>query len=256
MDDVYAHPAADIYAFDFYDVWPSGIDLTPHYSEAKMIYFSTPQERLYYVSGPSSHRDMGYACWSKLYRREFIEDHQIWWIPRDVLGVKNDWCEDLLFNLQCFLHAGSICMTGKPTYLLTKRGIRESGYAVGNRVFHMTTLLKYAFEELSGLFPDENSKEQFYAIFIWHMKRYFYEGCQLLGIKILREHLQTEGTGAFALAQIEKGLCCWSSLKDRWPEADAADYRAMLQYLADGNYLRFRLSNYWRWKIKPMVRRG
>ncbi len=245
MANVEKYPGADLYCFDY--VEKSG---RKHYPEVRLIQNKTQEERLNFCSGQLAHNMGGYAVWDKLYRRDIIEKHHISDMSRDGFGLKDDWAEDLYFNLQYFLHAEKIQTLGEAYYLLTTHENDGGGYPVNDRLEHMTVLMAHLKAYIAKWFAGTKPDEDFWKIFVWHLKRYFYLDVSANGIRQMRNLIQKSPYQDFMSEQIKKALKNWKQIQDHWQEFDGEDYRIILRYLCCGNYLQYRIENFILWRIK------
>ena len=236
--------------FDFRNVWPNHIETVGRYHAAKM-HFRCQEERVFFLSSDSAHSIIGYSVWNKLYSKRMIDKYHIRFLEREALGNKDDWAEDLGFNLQYCMCVDEIGVEETPIYLLSKHGGPDEQTEEGlvERVGHMLRLLSH----LQKTDVYKTGKIEFWQIAIWHLRRYFYLNAGVHGVEKLRKTCQDSGCASLLSEWITDALENWTSMQNRWSETDSKDYRNLLQYLKTGNFMRFKLQSYWLWKIHPKM---
>ena len=236
--------------FSFRNVWPDYVEEMVPYSK-KTVLLSSVDQRMDFFSDMKSHQTMGYAVWDKVYLKEYIDRYHIRFPERDDLGNKDDWAEDLSFNLQYGMCVNCVRVDEKQGYLLTKHGTKDQQNENGliNRIDHMMNILVHL-SESQVYQADAFCKKQFWKIAIWHMKRYFYLNAGESGIYAMRKLCIQNPHWKKVKYWIKIALKEWKTYGNRWNNVDAADYRYMLEYLVSGNVLKYKLKNYWLWKIR------
>ena len=244
-----------LFSFNYFNMWPSGVEPATHYPQNNVL-LSSDSNKVDFLSSRTAHDVLGYSLWNKLYSRQVMDQYQIRMFERDQIGNRNDWAEDLMFNLQYYTALHSIYATGNDVYLIRKHVPIESEQesTLVGYVNHMLTL----FAELSTT-PVFNChdlfREQFWQIVIWHMRRYLYAELGSCGIVQLRKQCMADRHNGLLLACISSALHNWSSFGCRWNDYDSRDYRNILEYIKDGNRILFKLKSYWLWKIYPKIPR-
>lgn len=234
-------------AFNYVNVWLNSIDSKIIYKEKK-ISFSTSSDRINFLSTSTSHRSIGYAIWDKVYSKKIIEKYGIEFLERDIMNNRDDWSEDLLFNLHYLLHIDNIQVLELPVYMLRKHGdINEQNEdALLNRFTHM---MKF-FNEIKIKTRDDFIRLNFWKIIIWHMYRYIYVDLSRKDIITLRKEYIKDDFWEMFLECIELALDNWDEYsKNRWNKLVSKEYKNILKYLKDGNYTLYKFKNYFIWKI-------
>lgn len=244
----------DMLSFSYNRVFPDGSVKTDFkFTEDRSLSFDGKIGNIYLISSDFSREVGNYCIWNKIYKREIIEKYNVLFPERDKLNNENDWSDDLAFNLQYFLAVRKIRTVPISAYLVTDHGEikKQSEKEARSRVLHMTRALAFAAENVK----DEKLKplinENFYKIFIYHMKRYFYECVRAVGPKETRKEILSSRKKDIILKNIKEALKNYSLLKYRWDEKNSLDYKALLRYLLSGCSLLFKIRNAYIWKVKP-----
>ena len=242
-----------LYCFNFYNVWPDGIEKNVRYPQAD-IRVSESFERIACLSSELSHKTMGYAVWDKLYSKQIIDKFHIRVLERDAMGNRDDWAEDLTFNLQYCMCVDRICVSETPVYLLSKHGTPEeqSDNGLVGRIDHMLRIF-LELENSAAYRQSPEIAEEFWKIVIWHMRRYLYLDAGAKGVALLRRECAESTYWMQFSAWLCEALNHWNEIEDRWDVAGGSDYKYLLEYLCDGDMLAYKVKNYWLWKIKPII---
>lgn len=84
-----------------------------HVNSTNQLYVLNHEEGLIHFFS----KDKIYSqCWTKLYKRQLLQDHHIENDP----GLRTD--EDFIFNIRAFVHAKSTVIVDEPLYMYTHRG--------------------------------------------------------------------------------------------------------------------------------------
>ena len=239
-------PNEDIlYAFNFRNVWPDFIESTGLYSKKEVI-LNSNNENIDYLSGQSSHKDMGYAIWDKIYCKSTIDKYHIRMPERDTMGHKDDWAEDLFFNISYCQHIKKIKVLEAAPYMLRKHGTPEEQNEDGlrHRIEHMMDFFSCLYHSYS-IESESFVKDNFWRIVIWHLKRYFDLDCQIMRgeYQSLRHEYVSSKQWENLSEFIKSALNNWSDYGKRWDKMQSKEYRYFLQYLQDGNEFMFKLKN-------------
>lgn len=240
-----------LYCFNFYDAWPGGIQKEIKYPETELMLFGT-DEHLTCLSGRISHKSMGYSIWNKIYSRELLNQFKIRFFERSAVGNKDDWAEDLTFNLQYCMCVEQICVSEEPVYLLSKHGTPEEQNENGliGRLDHMLRIF-LELEKTPAYRQSPEIEEQFWKIVVWHMRRYLYLDAGAKGAEMLRQEcLESPYWEPFS-AWIHTALDRWREIENRWDPVNGTDYKYLLEYLRGGNMLAYKIKNVWLWRIRP-----
>lgn len=243
------YPNDTLLCFDFRNVWPSGIEETERYKKSSLLVDES--NRFLFLSSFAAHDIAGYSLWNKLYSKEIIDQYNIRMPERSNVNNKDDWAEDLVFNLQYYSVINTVIATGLPAYLLTKHTElgKENETAVYSRTEHMLALFSW----LHGLPIVKNNPAydvHFWKIVIWHIRRFLYADAKATGIEQLRETCICSPHALQLQNWLDTALSHWDQLKVNWGEFDAMDYRFLLQYIRDGKLLRYKMKSCWIWKIR------
>lgn len=241
----------NLYAFSYFDVWPSGISEEIKY-KSRVLDNIGYKDKMYLLSSCLSHQMMGFAKWDKLYSRKIIDQYNILEVERENVNNGDDWAEDLAFNLQYMICVDRIIVSDSPVYLLRKHGTpaEQNENGLIGRINHMLKL--FQFVRNSPAYNDDILQKDYWKIVIWHMHRYFYLEAAASGVSELRKTVQKcENTNI--TEYISLAVRNWKTYGTRWDNVKSKDYYYLLCYLLDGNMLKYRLRNYWLWKIRPLV---
>lgn len=241
-----------LYGFNFLNVWPDGIEYSLKYPESQMRFMSF-EDNISFICSKQSHSTIGYAIWDKLYSKKIIDQFHIRVLERDVMGNKDDWAEDLTFNLQYFMAIQMLQVSEIPVYLLSKHGaqVEQNENELLGRLNHMSKIFLQL--KKTAVYQKPEIAEQFWKIVIWHLRRYFYLDVGAKGVIILREECVESLYWNQLLSWICTALEHWDEIEDCWDVVDRNDYRFLLEYLRDGNIFIYKIKNYWIWKIKPGI---
>lgn len=244
-----------LFCFDFRNVWPDGADNTARYRE-KMVSFICARDKVDFLSSALSHKTAGFSLCNKLYSREIIDRYHIRMFERDTLGNKDDWAEDLMFNLQYLSCIDNVVSTGDAAYMLTKHVSRESESeaVLAGRTEHMLRLFA-AVKDTAIFTSGTEFKEEFWKIVIWHIRRFFYADASEKGVQTMRKTYNTSQYGNVLSEWIETALKKWDLIADRWNQREGMDFRYLLEYIVNGNLIEYKVKNYWLWKIYPVIQR-
>lgn len=232
--------------FNFKNVWLEYIEDNQNYPKGSCC-LKTQDEKIDFISSKRAHSILGYAIWNKLYSRELIEEYNIKVVERDKVGNKDDWTEDLSFNLQYFLHLDKIEVVENSIYALRKHGKKEEQTErhLTNKIEHMIKIICCA---LMKECVNNNVTERMWEILIWHLKRYFYIDAQYLGIKELKREVDNIQYSKELKIWISIALQNWNEYGTRWDEKQSKDYKILLEYLMDGNLLKYRMKSKLLWR--------
>ena len=243
-----------LHCFDFRNVWPGGrIENERHYRKDE-LFFSTDEELVKFLSSPIAHSSAGYSIWNKLYSKEIVDQYHVRFLERDVLGNKDDWAEDLGFNLQYYMCIDTVKVDELPIYLLTKHGNDDKQTEAGleDRIDHMLQLLSQVKATDSYRFRGE---QEFWKIGIWHLNRYLYLYAATFGVEQLRDKcLQSRNIQVWN----EWSTCAldnWKSIRQAWDKDNETDYYNMLQYLRTGKMIRYKIKSYILWRAFPGLKK-
>ena len=235
--------SSTVIAFNFKNVWlQTGVENMQPYSPCDVM-ISNPVD---FLSNAESHQKMGYAVWNKVYSKEMIDKYHLRILERDAFHHKDDWAEDLSFNLQYFMHVNRLVVTEFSPYLHgTKEQQNEE--ELRNRIGHITDFLYtvYSSENIN-----DTQKSDFWKIAIWHLRRYFYIDTASFGVEETRKHFYESEHKDLLISWAKAALRNWSDYGMRWEEPHRSDYRFLLQYLVSGNMTIYKVNNYLLWKVK------
>ena len=244
-----------LYAFDFLNVWPDGVEYAVRYPESNSL-FASQADNISFIASSKSHTAAGYALWNKLYSKEIIDRFHIRMLERDAMGNRDDWAEDLTFNLQYFMSMKTLQVSESPVYLLTKHGTPAEQHENGliDRIDHMLKIFsRIADTPVYRQSPD--IEKSYWMIAIWHLRRYFYLEAGANGVACLREKCRSSCHAQQLNGWIDDALLNWDSIHMRWSDSDARDYLYLLKYIQNGNMPLYKARSYWLWKIQPVVHR-
>ena len=243
-----------LYCFNFYNLWPSGVERTGRYPKGNFAFGGT-SEKIDFLSSNLAHKAMGFSVWNKLYSKEIISRYNIRMLNRDDLSNADDWAEDLAFNIQYCMYINRIVVTEKPVYLLSKHGTPEqqNDDCLVGRLDHMLRVF-IGIQKTQAYKRSLEINRDFWKIVIWHLRRYFYIESNVNGILKLRYECIESPYNSYLVQWISTALSHWNSIKDRWTSNESDDYKFLLQYLMTGNELSYKVKNYWLWMIKPQSR--
>ncbi|OUQ07665.1 hypothetical protein B5E92_06680 [Erysipelatoclostridium sp. An15] len=235
----------DLLCFDYRNVWNGEVEAKENYYSNKII-FKDSNDKIDYISSKDAHIFSGYSVWNKVYKKSIIISNQIYFPERDMLGNKDDWAEDLVFNLQYYSCIKNILVINDPVYLLTKHGIKseQNDNKCLNRIEHMSKLLLY-FENSKAFI--NNINKCMWIIAIWHIKRYLYLDINNTKPKVVYNILSFNDR---TVEWLKSSLKNWNMIKNRWSEKEALDYKYLIQYLINGNNFLYKLKNYYLWRIR------
>ena len=244
---------ADLLCFNFRNVWQGIAGESSKYPAAN-ISFKKIAEKLMFYSSRAAHSSFGYAQWDKVFRRDIINFYQIKLPERDILGNKDDWSEDLIFCLQYCICVKNIEILEPAVYLLSKRGTPDdqgcqSERSCGNRISHMVKMMTFLYDSFA-VSSEDLIKKNFYQIFLWHLKNYIYLDIQKNGIQELRKTILEDSNKAFIFRNLRKALHNKQVFRSRWSNREAKEYYSIVSYLLNGNFLSYKLRNYWIWKVE------
>ena len=234
----------DLYCFDYHNVWNNLIEKKGRY-KSDLIFFNNKKENVHFLSSDYSHKAVGYSIWNKIYKKEIVDKYNIKFPEKENLNNKDDWAEDLSFNLQYISRCNNIRIFDTPAYLLTKHGTQsaQSENVLAGRIEHMIKILKFA----NDFYQKNNCIEHisgFTKIFIWHMKRYIYIEAQINGIHSVYDAFNSNKVSIDALNIINHILKNKKYFFNRWNSFAAKDYIYLLQYIKTGNMLSYKIKNY------------
>lgn len=244
-----------LFGFDFRDVWPNGRDESVRYTGGK-IDLRSINDKIGYLSTNKAHKLIGYSVWNKLYKKRILERYGIRFLERIELGHRDDWAEDLGFNLQYSMCIDDVDVCKNPVYHITKHGTREqqSEKSLFDRIDHMLDIFVHL-QNMPAYMQSETCQKEFWKIAIWHMKRYFYLETGAKGIQGLRVACMQSSNWLELEKWIQAAIKEWKRYKHRWNEQDAQDYYNMLKYLITGNYVLYKVQSYLLWKVYPKLRK-
>ena len=200
-----------------------------------------------------SHDFFGYAVWNKIYSRELLVNNRILSIERDKVGNSDDWCEDLFLNLQYYALIKQANQTALPVYCLQTHNKSEEqlNKELGTRIVHM-------FNDFVALRQTEVYKkisdDDFSKVFVWHIKRTFYDYLKVHSLEDARKDIINHPFGKTALDSIKARLKDKQFFYDRYDKTTAEDYMNMLRYFVSGNMTEYKLRSAVLWKIKAKGR--
>ena len=255
LNEIHKKEHSVLNCFNFYNVWPNGIEESLKYPQAE-VEMSQLTERITCLSSELSHKTMGYAVWDKLYSKRVIDQYQIRFPERNAMSNKDDWAEDLTFNLQYCMCVEQICVSEDPVYLLSKHGTPEEQNDKGliGRLDHMMRIF-LALERTDAYCQSPEICEEYWKIVIWHLRRYLYLDAGAKGVEKLRQESMKSPYWNQLLAWIQTALAHWSEIEDRWSTVDGKDYRFLLEYLVSGSMLTYKIKSFWHWRIRPEVQK-
>lgn len=230
-------------AFNYRNVWPNCIeDKGPYLTDEKLM--TENSDNLRFVSTSVSHKMMGYAIWDKVYRKEIIDNYKLRDLGRDEVGNIDDWAEDLFFNLQYMMCVKKMITIEIAPYCLRKHGMPEQQNESGlvGRINHMMNLFE-ALKESYSYQMTEMFQNEFWKIVIWHLRRYIYLDASAYSIKGLRKECTNSIHWKELKKYIKQAQRNWANYCDRWDKVQARDYRYMLDYIIDGNIIKFKIKN-------------
>lgn len=235
-----------LYAFNFRNVWPGYVEEAGIYP-ANELCFENQEEIVEYFSSRISHKAMGYAVWDKIYCKSVIDKYQIRMIERDTMGHKDDWAEDLIFNLSYGQHIRYIKVLESPAYMLRKYGMPDEQHELNlvNRTEHMMDFFSRLVDSYS-ISCNQEVVQDFWKIVIWHMKRYFDLDCSHFGtdsLQCLRKNYMESKHWHLLSSYICVALTNWKEYGHRWETKHSKEYKYFLQYLLNGNELMFKIKN-------------
>lgn len=238
-----------LYCFNFKNIWPNEVEAGIRYPKAD-IQFNMIDDKIVFLSSKCSHDTMGFAVWDKLYSKKIIDDYHIRVLERDKMENKDDWAEDLTFNLQYSLCIKNIKVMENPIYLLTKHGLPEEQNENGlvGRIDHMLNIMSFLTQTVAYK-QEKVYYDNFWKVAIWHMRRYFYLEANAKGIEILRKEYLESPKYEMCKDWIICALKNWEQFGKRWDLLDSKDYRNLLEYLVTGNLLKYRVKSYYLWNI-------
>lgn len=244
-----------LHCFNFYNVWPDGLQKEIRYPKAEIL-LSSVDDYVKCLSGSTFHKRMGYSVCNKIYSRELLKHYSIRFFQRDAMGNRDDWAEDLAFNLQYYMCVNEISISEAPVYLLSKHGTPEEQNENGliGRMNHMLRIF-LELEKTPAYRQSREIEEQFWKIVVWHMRRYLYLDAGAKGVEMLRQECLESPYWEEFSTWIHAALDCWSEIEERWDPVNGADYKYLLEYLRDGNMLAYKIKNFWLWRIKPNFQR-
>lgn len=239
------------YCFNYRNAWPDHVEEMMPYPQADAE-LNTVEKRMDFLSDEQSHKTMGYAVWDKMYSKKTIDQYHIRFPERDAMGNKDDWAEDLTFNLQYGMCVNRVHVDETPAYLLTKHGTPDQQHENGliGRIDHMLNIMTHL-QSTPAYTQSEACKASFWKIAIWHLKRYFFLEAGAKGMQGLRASCVQSPNWHLLKGWIQMALSEWDQFGKRWNDRDARDYRNMLEYLLFGNLAKYRIQSYWLWKIHP-----
>lgn len=244
-----------LYCFNFYDVWPDGIEKKLKYPKAD-ISLSACSDRISCLSSSLSHKTMGYAVWDKLYSKKVIDQYHIRFLERNTMSNRDDWADDLAFNLQYLLCTDHILVSELPVYLLSKHGTpsEQNENGLVGRLDHMLKIFS-VIQDTPAYKQSPEITEDFWKIVIWHLRRYLYLDARSKGADVLRQECINSPYSIQLMGWIKAALLHWNDIEGNWNDVEGADYRILLQYLRNGNMFIYKLRNYWLWKIRPAIQK-
>ena len=210
-------------------------------------------DKVSFIASRSSHLFIGYSSINKLYNTEVLKNNNIRFFERNHLGNQDDWCEDLLFNIQYYLLIKKIVQTGIAMYCVQPHNKSESqlNKELGTRIVHM-------FNDFAALRQTEVYKkisdDDFSKVFVWHIKRTFYDYLKVHSLEEARKDIIAHPFGKTALDSIKARLKDKQFFYDRYDKTTAEDYMNMLRYFVSGNMTEYKLRSAVLWKIKAKGR--
>lgn len=237
-----------LYAFDFRNVYPDHIDETGRYG-VSAVECSILSEKIKFLSCNRSHDMVGYSIWNKLYSRDILIKYRIRFPERDVMNNHDDWSEDLMFNLIYFTCIDQIKNTGIMVYLLSKHGVPEEQNEDGlvGRIDYMIKMLLYAQNSIISA-HGEKWRYTFWKIAVWHLKRYFYLDVRAIGVSALRKECMASENWSELINWIVLAQKNWKEYENRWDKQQARDYYYLLDYIKNGNLLKYKIRNKLLWR--------
>lgn len=245
LEDFLRH-SKQLSCFSYTDIWESNCPSEEKYRD-NHIFFSSTRDRFSFLSSQLSHKAVGYSICNKIYSKEILDQYGIAMPERQAMGNKDDWCEDLIFNLQYMMCVDSISMDPAPIYQVSKHGAPQEQNETGlkDRIEHMLNLFAF----LSNTKVYQKHQKDFWKIAIWHMRRYVYLKAGSDGVKELRNACFASKHWPLFRQWIHTALDNWSELRDRWSFVDYWDYHILLSYILSGNYLLFKIRSFILWRF-------
>lgn len=239
----------DLYAFNFCNLWNNSVDYNQKYKSSTYT-VNTREELISNLSTSMIHKAIGYSIWNKVYSNDIIQNNNITFFERSELNNKDDWAEDLFFNLKYLAYTKKIKVYGYCAYVLRKHGdkVVQNDNALLNRLDHMLV----SFLHLNNFF-EEN---EIWKIVIWHMKRYLYVDANIYGVKNMRNIYLKAKYWKDIMEYVCVACNEWSTYaKSRWGEYESKDYKYLLLYLKNGRYINYKFYNYALWNFKNKLKR-
>ena len=133
-----AEHACDLVIADFYRVVEERIARKGAIKQEGLL--SRDEFSTYLMERPS---DFYYGVlWNKLFRRDLIEQYRIY-LDEDI-----SWCEDIIFNLEYFIHMENVYVLRVPVYYYVKSKDSLSNHAITlSRVIQTKTLVSEYYKE-------------------------------------------------------------------------------------------------------------
>ncbi len=206
-----------------------------------------------FCTSRSSHDSIGYAIWNKLYNKALLDTSDIRFFERNILNNRDDWCEDLMFNLQYFFSIKKIKQSGNAVYCLQTHNKSEEqlNKELCTRITHMFNL--FAALKQTDVYK-KISDDDFSKIFVWHIKRTFYDYLKVHSLEEARKDIISHPFGKTALDCINVRLKDKQYFYARYDKNSAEDYMNMLAYFVSGNMTEYKLKSAILWKIKAKGR--
>lgn len=235
-----------LYAFNFRNVWLDHVEEKSIYPAADVV-FGKQGDNIEFFSSRKSHKTMGYAIWDKVYCKSVIDNYQIRMPERDTMGHKDDWAEDLFFNLSYGQHISHVKVFESPAYMLRKHGTpkEQNENRLISRTEHMMDFFSNLIDSYS-ISVNQYVADEFWKIVIWHMKRYFDLDCSYRGEKgldSLRNEYKNSKHWEMLSQCIKTALKNWKDYGQRWDYMHRNEYYYFLKYIIDGNKLMFKVRN-------------
>ena len=128
----------DLYAFNFCNLWNNSVDYNQKYKSSTYT-VNTREELISNLSTAMIHKAIGYSILNKVYSNDIIQNNNITFFERSEFNNKDDWAEDLFFNLKYLAYTKKIKVYGYCAYVLRKHGdkVVQNNNALLNRLDHM-----------------------------------------------------------------------------------------------------------------------
>lgn len=238
----------DLLCFDYRRVWEDQTEDIQSIREAEYSFDKAKQ--LEYASSKLLSKNLSIIVWNKIYKKGIITQNNICFPERDILQNKNDWAEDLIFNIEyLFCCKKAVCISNVLYYNACRGtyGNRTERYYTDDQICHMGRMLEFLSKStvLSCL-----SETEFAGIFGYHIHNYIYALIKTKTITGCRKIILTDEISKFFLQNIYLILKNHIDLPVQNPE----EYNIILRYLYNGNMTEYKLKSALLWKIKAKGR--